>query len=393
MIDSFKNDPLDFEPGTQWRYNNSGYFLLGAIIEKVAGMSYAKFVEQRIFVPLGMAHTAYEGYERAPGVRAVGHTRTDGRFAPAAPVSMTVPYAAGALVSTVDDMARWDAAVSSGALLKAATWQQAFTPYKLADGASADYGYGWMFEQIRGEQVIWHSGSVGGFKAGGWRFPAQKVYVAVLGNGDSGALLDAVASKAAAIAIGKPYPEFTAIAVEPKALDAFTGVYKSDNTQRIFRADKGRLTMERNGRPVVALQAYSANGFFVPNTLDSMEFVRDAKGEVVQVSYRSGDKEIVQQRTGPVVERVVIQLAPAVLDGYVGRYQLTKDMHIDVTRDGDRLWGQPKGQKSVEFQATSQTQFFAPAVNADVTFDKAADGVQQLTLNLGGRAMTGKKVQ
>ena len=89
----------------------------------------------------------------------------------------------------------------------------------------------------------------------------------------------------------------------------------------------------------------------------------------------------------------MIKLAPALLDSYVGRYQLTTDMHVDVTRDGDRLWGQPKGQKAVELQPTSQTQFFAPAVNADVTFDKAADGVQQMTLSHRGRDLTGKKVQ
>ncbi|WP_267873649.1 serine hydrolase [Massilia sp. Se16.2.3] len=110
MIDGFKNDPLNFEPGADYRYNNSGYFLLGAIIEKVSGQPYATFLEQRIFTPLGMKDTAYEGHERGKAARAVGHTPADKGFAPAAPLSMTQPYAAGALVSTVDDLARWDAA-------------------------------------------------------------------------------------------------------------------------------------------------------------------------------------------------------------------------------------------------------------------------------------------
>jgi len=142
MIDYFKNDPLEFTPGTKHAYNNSGYFLLGAIIEKLSGQSYAKFIEQRIFVPLGMTHTAYEGSERASTLRAVGHEKTAGGYGPSQPLSMSQPYAAGALVSTVDDLATWDAAISAGKLLKPASWQQAFTPYRLADGKSVNYAYG-----------------------------------------------------------------------------------------------------------------------------------------------------------------------------------------------------------------------------------------------------------
>lgn len=112
MIDSFKNAPLDFEPGTAYRYNNSGYFLLGAIIEKVSGQPYAKFLEQRIFVPLGMKDTAYEGFERSSTAHAAGHSPGAKGFEHSAALSMTQPYAAGALVSSVDDLARWDAAVS-----------------------------------------------------------------------------------------------------------------------------------------------------------------------------------------------------------------------------------------------------------------------------------------
>lgn len=92
MIDSFKNDTLQFEPDTRYSYSNSAYFLLGAIIEKVSGLSYAKFVEQRIFVPLGMSNSAYEGHERGSAMRAQGYTRSsaDSGFEPGKSVSMTL---------------------------------------------------------------------------------------------------------------------------------------------------------------------------------------------------------------------------------------------------------------------------------------------------------------
>ncbi len=142
VIDYFKNDPLEFAPGSKYVYNNSGYFLLGAIIEKLSGQTYATFVEQRIFTPLKMTHTAYEGSERALILRAAGHKQTKDGDVASTPLSMSQPYAAGALVSTVDDLARWNAAVAAGKLLKTASWKQAFTAYTLTGGKRTDYGYG-----------------------------------------------------------------------------------------------------------------------------------------------------------------------------------------------------------------------------------------------------------
>jgi CubicO group peptidase (beta-lactamase class C family) len=395
MIDSFKNDPLDFEPGSQWRYNNSGYFLLGAIIEKLSGLPYARFVEQRIFVPLGMTNTAYEGYERGTAPRASGHSGASGHYEPSAPLSMALPYAAGSLVSTVDDLARWDAAVSSGKLLKAASWQQAFAPYTLVGGAPTRYGYGWMVGTVQGAPAIGHGGGINGFRTYAWRLPSEKVYVAVLSNSDSGMVApEIVANKIAAIAIGKPYREFTAIKLEPKALEAFAGVYRiDDKATRTFRAENGRLVMERSGRGNVAVQPFSETGFFVPNTLDYMEFGRGASGEVEQVTYYQGEKAEVQRRTGAVAERQVIKVPNAILDTYLGRYQLSPDLFIDVSRDGERLFGQATGQPAMELFAMTETLFFTREVNAQVRFNKDADGAPQLLLSHDGRNMPGKKIK
>lgn len=205
MIDSFKNDPLEFEPGTAYRYNNSGYFLLGAIIEKVSGQPYGSFLAQRIFVPLGMENTAYEGFERGKAPRAAGHTSGGQGFGPSDPLSMSQPYAAGALVSTVDDLARWDAAIAQGKLLKPASWRRAFTPYTLANGKSTGYGYGWAMRELQGARAVFHDGGINGFLTYAVRLPEQGVFVAVLSNADSGLVDPAiVGDEAAAIALGKP---------------------------------------------------------------------------------------------------------------------------------------------------------------------------------------------
>lgn len=210
MIDSFKNDTPQFEPGTRYSYSNSGYFLLGAIIEKVSGLSYAKFVEQRIFVPLGMRNSAYEGHERGSAMRAQGYTRSSAGagFEAGKSVSMTLPYAAGALVSTVDDLARWDAAVSAGRLLKPSSQQKAFTAHVLADGKSVPYGYGWSVRKMHGMPMQSHGGGIPGFSTYALRLPEKQLYVAVLTNADRGLPgAEMIALKAATIAIADIAPD------------------------------------------------------------------------------------------------------------------------------------------------------------------------------------------
>ena len=302
MIDYFKNDPLEFEPGTRFVYNNSGYFLLGAIIEKVSGQSYAKFVEQRIFAPLGMRHSAYEGHERELSQRAAGHSKDKGNFQPSAALSMSLPYAAGALVSTVDDLARWDAAVSSGKLLKAASWAQAFKPYTLADGTSTNYAYGWGVSEMRGAQVVSHGGGINGFSTYALRIPEKNIYVALLTNADGGlAQPSYVAKKAAAVALGDPYPELKAVRVDAAALDSVAGRYKIDEkTTRTVRRNDDHLLMQRGERPAVALYPLGGDRFFLKDSLTEFKFVRDAKGVASEFVIEEDGDKIIQPRIGDV---------------------------------------------------------------------------------------------
>ena len=300
MIDTFKDDPLEFEPGSRYAYNNSGYFLLGAIIEKVSGQTYASFVEQRIFAPLGMHHSAYEGLERQLSQRAAGHSKEKGNFEPSAPLSMSQPYAAGSLVSSVDDLARWDAAVSSGKLLKPASWALAFKPYTLADGKSTNYGYGWGVGKLRGAKMISHGGGINGFSTYALRIPEKNVYVALLSNADGGlAQPSFVAKKAAAAAIGDPFPEMKAVKVEASALDSVAGVYKIDEkSNRTVRRNEDHLLMQRGERPAFALYPLGGDRFFAKDSLVSFRFARNPAGAVTDFVMEDDGMEIVQARTG-----------------------------------------------------------------------------------------------
>ena len=302
MIARFRDDPLQSEPGTRFSYSNSGYFLLGAIIEKASGQPYAQFLAQRIFIPLEMRDTAYEGHERSAARRAAGYSSTDGTFVPAQALSMTQPYAAGALVSTVDDLTRWNAAIGAGKLLKAATWRKAFAPYTLADGSSTRYGYGWGLDDWQGAPVISHGGGIDGFATYAARLPRQDVFVAVLENADSGRMApEALARKAAALAIGKPLPEYRTIALDAAALQPFTGQYDrngKDSHQVLMRGNA--LLLQRQGRTPRRLLPWSPTAFVIENSLVTVQFTRGADGRVTGATVDDGNARMDFTRTGDV---------------------------------------------------------------------------------------------
>jgi len=396
MIDGFKNDPLEFEPGTQFRYNNSGYFLLGAIVERVSGTSYASFLEQRIFTPLGMKDTAYEGVERSNAPRATGYSAQDKGFAPAQPLSMSQPYAAGALVSTVDDLAKWDAAIAAGKLLKPASWKQAFTPYKLSPEKSTGYGYGWGVGTLQGTPVVDHGGGINGFRTHALRLPQQKVFVAVLSNADSGnANPEVLAKKAAALAIGKPIMEPKEIKLDAGALDAFTGVYETDDKdKRTFTSRDGKLMMARGDRSPSALTPYSKNGFFVPGTLARFEFERDAQGKVTHVTVDNEGNRVRNERVGDApAEREAVKIDNAGFDARAGTYQLAPQFTIALSREGDRYFAQATGQRKIEIFPASEDVFFSRDVKAELRFGKGADGAPNVVLHQNRQATPGTRLQ
>ena len=226
LVDLFKSEPMQFAPGERWRYNNSGYILLGAIIEKASGKKYADFVQERIFTPLGMANTRYDVTEQVTARRAAGYTKTGDRIVNAQYLSMTQPYAAGSLMSTVDDLAKWDAALGAGRVLKAESLAKSFASYRLSSGNDTAYGYGWQISRYEGRDVQEHGGGIFGFRAYVVRVPSDGVYVAVLSNiAAAEPDTDLLARKAAAIAIGKPLVNPAAVALTAGQLEAYVGPY------------------------------------------------------------------------------------------------------------------------------------------------------------------------
>jgi len=202
FINQIGKQPLDFPPGDSWKYSNTGFNLLGFIIENVTNSSYWDFLGQRIFRPLEMAATT----NRQPSLiitnRAAGYEQTNGAHINR-DYDLTDVFSAGALVSTVGDLAKWNAALDRDDLLSAATRQQMWTAEKLNNGKPTKYGFGWSLDAVEGHENIGHSGSTSGFSASIQRFPDDKLAVIVLTNTDE-QIATALAKGIAILYFNKP---------------------------------------------------------------------------------------------------------------------------------------------------------------------------------------------
>jgi D-alanyl-D-alanine carboxypeptidase len=294
LVDGFKKEPMQFAPGARWAYNNSGYILLGAIVEKASGKTYEAFVTERIFQPLGMAASYYGSSERILPKRAPGYTLEGDQPRNARYLSMTQPYAAGSLVSTVDDLARWDAALYGEALLKGVSLEKAWTPYVLKNGKPTGYGYGWGISKLRGRRAIDHGGGIFGFSTFALRLPEERVYVAVLCNSDRPAANPGyLAKKVAALVVGDPFPEPAAVTLEPKVLERYTGVYRIDEgSTRTVTVENGRLYTQRSGGQRLEARPASETEFVYDKSLTRLRFVVDASGRATEMQmYPEGTDE------------------------------------------------------------------------------------------------------
>ncbi|GAA3943935.1 serine hydrolase domain-containing protein [Chitinophaga oryziterrae] len=238
LIDSFKNYPLDFIPGTRFSYSNSGYFLLGYIIERVSGKRYQSYIVDNLLNPLGLTHTYFDSDGSIIPGRANGYRKSSAGFKNAEYWSPTIEYAAGGLISSASDLLKWNNGLHAYQLLKKETLQKAFTPFRLTNGTTTDYGYGWYVKTTNNIRSIEHEGGMPGFKTNEIYYPAEDLFIVILCNGGF-APIDELSAEISIIALGKPLQ--SDVKVDPKILDKYVGAYKlSIDTNRTITIQRVR---------------------------------------------------------------------------------------------------------------------------------------------------------
>lgn len=292
IINFFKDEPLEFDPGIKSSYTNSGYFLLGYIIEVVSGLPYEKFIQENIFEPVGMKNSYYGDYAKVIPNRANSYSEKEGVFENGEFISMSVPYAAGALLSTVEDLYLWHSALFSNELLSKDQLAKSFTAYLLNDGTKGDFGYGWFVDyvQVNGSPTLAHSGGISGFNSLIMYLPKEDILVLTLSNFRE-AKVEEITTQVAALATGNKSTNEPQISYE--LLNAYKGKYAmSSDTMRIaeIKELEGKLIIEVRNEWKAELTPVSDSIFNVKNVKPkaTLEFAKDEKDEVVKFVINQG---------------------------------------------------------------------------------------------------------
>ena len=271
-------EPFDFEPGTSWRYDNSGFYLAGLVIEKASGMTYADFLRDRIFKPLGMNASLYgdstpliparsSGYvlEKAEEMAKQRTIFEKGALANATPISWKPVFAGGAICSTVGDLVKFEEALEAGRLVSKESVAAMRRPTRLPGGVEIDYGFGTRRGSVDGHAVFGHTGSGGGFNAVLLRVPADDLTIAVLTNTEARVSARKIGVRIARAVLGIVEREPAFVPIPKEDLAAYAGRFDSDDgTLENVVAGDGLRTLLPGAPPDGVPLRYAGDGVLAP---------------------------------------------------------------------------------------------------------------------------------
>jgi CubicO group peptidase (beta-lactamase class C family) len=423
LIKTFWDLPLDFEPGARFNYSNSGYIVLGYIIEEVSGKTYEDELKEKIFEPLNMKNSGYDHAADIITNRASGYNKSGTNYYNAAYIDMSIPYAAGSIYSTVEDLYLWDQALYANKILSEKYMEEIFTPYSkppFADG----YGYGWGLSKMHLDNtedsltIISHGGAINGFNSIIVRIKNNKDLIVLLNN-TGGTNLTEMSNKMINILYNQQYE----LPKKPLILsfDEFLNANGIDEASTFYnkKIEEGEKIPEAQmnilGYGYLNKKEYkTAAGIFKLNVNAYPESynVYDSYGEALMAA---GDKDDAIANYKKSIElnpkningieklkELGINIAPledAHVDPNVykiltGKYELNPQFAIVVTEEDDKLYAQGTGQPRIELFPISELKYYTKVVDAQITFVKGDDGkIEKLFLRQNGENMHGNKVE
>jgi CubicO group peptidase (beta-lactamase class C family) len=281
---SFRDRPLDFGPGEKMSYSNSGYLVLGAIVEKVSGQTYEKFVAENLFAPAGMTDSGYDSNSAIIKRRASGYVRTAAGYTNAGYLHMSIPHAAGALYSTTHDLLKWEQALFAGKIVSKASLDRMITPFK------NDYALGLTSALVNGRRVVAHGGGIDGFNTHLAYYPESKTVVIVLSN-VNGTVPGTLGGQLGALMHGDSVTltaERTAITVPAATLARYVGTYElAPNTVMTITLEGDGLMGQLTGQGRLPIFPQSETLFFLKVVDAQIEFAADGSSLVLHQNGRS----------------------------------------------------------------------------------------------------------
>ncbi len=392
LIDFFKDEPMDFAPGEGFNYSNSGYIILGYIIEVVSGMPYAEYLQRSFFTPLGLKSTLYDNHSRIITGRVQGYQKTADGHQNADFLSMTVPYAGGSLLSTAGDLNKWITGLVKGDILNEQSLEILFTNHTLSNGRQINYGYGWRIGNIQGSKSIKHGGTVNGFTSYAIYMPADRLLVTILTNCECNQSLEIVASKMIALMMGNPF-QYDSLVLNRKQLRKFQGVYQSETRElKTIRLENDTLVMFAAGRNKSILLPVKQDELLLIANLTLLDFSTNKRNNFDSFSGKGLDGEVQWVRVDSDIESYARQeVTPAQLEEFQGLYQLENDRVIEILVEEDRIYGQ-MGSNREEIIPYATNKFFAKDIDAELIFMREDDQIIELRIKQNGERI-GVKIE
>lgn len=389
MIAVARDYPSPTQPGEAFAYNNSGYVLLGGIIETVTGKPWHQAIVERAARPLGLTTIAYGETVRSDPSVAHGYRAGEEGQRPAIPIHLSVPHAAGGLVSSTLDLARWSHALHHGRIVPPALYRQMIQPTALPHGATRNYGFAMRLERLRGHQTLGHGGGVNGFVSESIYVPSADLYVAVLANSESPRTRpEMLARRLAALALGVPYPSLTRAEVDPATLEPLLGVYRfpGEAAELRFFTRGGRLLTKRDGGRSTEIIPAGQNRFYYEGSLDWLE-LRPGPGGAAEMLFYDAREQLpaTGSRVGPVpADPAEVPIDQQVLRTYVGSYSTAGPPIVVALNAEGRLTVAIGGRPPLNLRAVSQTEFRIENTDARILFHAEGDRVNRITLKEDG---------
>ncbi len=393
MIDTIKTFEYDFDPGESYSYNNSGYYILGYIIEKVSGKGYGEYLKETFFDTLGMKNTGVHGPLLVLDNEATGYSLEGGTLKKAVNWDMSNAGGAGALYSTVHDLYAWNEALFNGKVLNDESLKVAFTPVVLNSNKKpegVEYGYGWDFYKIRGLDFTAHSGGLHGFLSFLSRQPDNNVTIAVLCNstpppegisppGSSNLIAEYFLWKE----MVKQSSYATDTSVDLSILKDYTGRYNYGmGAVLIVSLENDNLYARLTGQSKFQIFPSSENEFHWKVVEASVKFIRDDKGNVTHAIHNQGGRQFEAKK---LEEETPAEVDPKIFDKYAGKYDYGNYFFITISKEDDKLYFQGTNLPKYKLLPASETEYFLVEMNARITFQKnEEDFADSILVNIDG---------
>lgn len=297
-VDYIKDEPLNFKPGSNYRYSNSNFYLLGYIIETVTGKTFENYLQENVLDKADLKNTFYIHPEKNIPDMPQGYSKFDGKLEKATLQDVTIMYSAGALISNADDIYKWHQALYKQQLVKKATLYKATTPFRFGDSTFSQYAYGWFVKNIDGSKTIEHSGSTDGYQSDEIYLPAEDVFVVALYNCYEADMdWQILTNDIARLAIGKPINND--VKIKEAVLKTYVGTYEvtlnNVNHKLMVTFEEGKLFIEaanpEDRLPKVQLYGSRENEFYIKEAALRFDFLKDTNNAFKIVTYNNRGKD------------------------------------------------------------------------------------------------------